>query len=64
MTTHQEPFNPYEQRAESVEEPPLTLSAITLRVGPGIILASTIVGSGELIATTVLGANTATACCG
>ena len=56
MTTHQEPFNPYELRAESVEEPPLTLSEITLRVGPGIILASTIVGSGELIATTVLGA--------
>ena len=56
MTTHQEPFNPYELRAESVEEPPMTLSTIALRVGPGIILASTIVGSGELIATTVLGA--------
>lgn len=56
MTTRQEPFNPYELRAESVEEPPLMLSAIALRVGPGIILASTIVGSGELIATTVLGA--------
>jgi len=50
------PVNPYELRAESIEEPPKKLSAIALRVGPGIILASTIVGSGELVATTVLGA--------
>jgi len=51
-----QPVNPYELRAESVEDPPRKLSAILLRVGPGIILASTIVGSGELVATTVLGA--------
>jgi len=51
-----QPVNPYELRAESVEDPPQKLSAIALRVGPGIILASTIVGSGELVATTVLGA--------
>jgi len=50
------PVNPYELRRESIEDPPRSLSSIALRVGPGIILASTIVGSGELVATTVLGA--------
>ena len=36
--------------------PPTKLRAILRRIGPGLILASSIVGSGELIATTVLGA--------
>ena len=35
---------------------PRTLASIFRRIGPGLILASGIVGSGELIATTVLGA--------
>jgi len=48
--------NPYELRPESVEAPPRTLAEIARRIGPGLILASTVVGSGELIATTVLGA--------
>jgi Mn2+/Fe2+ NRAMP family transporter len=39
-----------------VEEPPQTLFASIRRIGPGMILAATIVGSGELIVTTTLGA--------
>ena len=37
-------------------EPPQTLLASLAHLGPGIILASSIVGSGELIATTTAGA--------
>ncbi len=48
--------DPYRLHPDSVEDPPTGWSAIARRIGPGIILASTIVGSGELIATTVLGA--------
>jgi Mn2+/Fe2+ NRAMP family transporter len=39
-----------------VEDPPQSFVGIFKRIGPGLILASSIVGSGELIATTVLGA--------
>jgi hypothetical protein len=35
-------------------EPPQTLLASLAHLGPGIVLASSIVGSGELIATTTL----------
>ena len=38
------------------EHPPATLAAALRRIGPGIVLASAIVGSGEVIATTTLGA--------
>ena len=48
--------DPYELRAEDVEEPPRSLAASLRRIGPGLILAAAIVGSGELIATTTLGA--------
>ena len=48
--------DPYQLRPEEVEEPPTTLLASLKRIGPGIILAASIVGSGELIATTTLGA--------
>ena len=48
--------DPYRLHPDSIEDPPTGWSAIARRIGPGIILASTIVGSGELIATTVLGA--------
>jgi manganese transport protein len=41
---------------KDIEEPPKTFGKIFRRIGPGLILASSIVGSGELIATTVLGA--------
>jgi manganese transport protein len=38
--------------------PPATLASALRRIGPGIVLASAIVGSGEVIATTTLGAQT------
>ena len=47
------------QAGESLEEyspPPRTFWKTVAALGPGIILASSIVGSGELIATTVVGA--------
>jgi Mn2+/Fe2+ NRAMP family transporter len=46
----------YELSPEEVEEPPRSLAATLRRIGPGMILAASIVGSGELIATTTLGA--------
>lgn len=48
--------NPYRLSPEKIEEPPKTFGATFRRIGPGLILAGSIVGSGELIATTVLGA--------
>ena len=39
-----------------MREPPPTLRQALRRIGPGLILAASIVGSGELIATTTLGA--------
>jgi Mn2+/Fe2+ NRAMP family transporter len=50
------PPDPYQFRPEDVENPPSTLGAALRRIGPGMILAASIVGSGELIATTTLGA--------
>ena len=38
------------------EPPPTTIGGILLRLGPGLIIAGSIVGSGELIATTLTGA--------
>jgi len=48
--------DPYQFHPEDVVDPPVTLGAMLRKVGPGMILAASIVGSGELIATTVLGA--------
>lgn len=48
--------DPYRFHADEVIEPPRTLPKILRRIGPGMILAASIVGSGELIATTTLGA--------
>src|SRR6266508_7050555 len=48
--------DPYQLRQEDVSDPPKSLSNTVRRIGPGIILAASIVGSGELIATTTLGA--------
>jgi Mn2+/Fe2+ NRAMP family transporter len=39
-----------------IEEPPTTVLGILRRLGPGLIVAGSIVGSGELIATTKTGA--------
>jgi len=42
--------------ADETEAPPQTIPGIMRRLGPGVILAASIVGSGELIATTKTGA--------
>ncbi len=49
-------YDPYALPPEDVQEPPRSIAAALLKIGPGIILAGTIVGSGELILTTSLGA--------
>jgi manganese transport protein len=49
-------YDPYALPPDDVLEPPATLWAALRKIGPGIILAGTIVGSGELILTTSLGA--------
>ena len=51
-----DPRNPYRLHPDSVLKPPKRFLSILRRIGPGLILTSTIVGSGELVATTVLGA--------
>lgn len=40
-----------------IEQPPSTLGGILSRLGPGLIIAASIVGSGELIGTTKTGAD-------
>jgi manganese transport protein len=50
------PRNPYVLDPTAIEEPPVHLAATLKRIGPGMVLAASIVGSGELIATTTLGA--------
>lgn len=42
--------------AAEVIEPPTSIGGILRKLGPGLIIAGSIVGSGELIATTVVGA--------
>jgi len=51
-------FDPYHLPPEAVREPPTTLWKTLRMIGPGIVLAGTIVGSGELLVTTGLGATT------
>jgi len=48
--------DPYAYDPADVTEPPRSFVQILRRIGPGMILAASIVGSGELIATTTLGA--------
>ena len=48
--------DPYRLASEAVAEPPQGLGRMLKLIGPGMILAASIVGSGELIATTTLGA--------
>ena len=45
-----------ESTASAVRDAPTTVKGILRNVGPGMILAGSIVGSGELIATTRTGA--------
>lgn len=49
-------FDPYDLPSEAIQEPPVSLWSALKKIGPGIILAGTIVGSGELLLTTSLGA--------
>src|SRR5262245_4821856 len=48
--------DPYALARGAVENPPASLASALRRIGPGIVLAASIVGSGEVIATTTLGA--------
>jgi manganese transport protein len=48
--------NPYVLDPSAVEDPPVGFRSTVQRIGPGMVLAASIVGSGELIATTTLGA--------
>jgi len=41
---------------DGIKEPPQTIGGIIRHLGPGLIIAGSIVGSGELIATTIVGA--------
>jgi manganese transport protein len=50
------PVDPYALSRDAIQAPPFSLAAAFRRIGPGIVLASCVVGSGELIATTTLGA--------
>jgi manganese transport protein len=49
-------YDPYALPPSDIQEPPATLWAALRKIGPGIVLAGTIVGSGELLLTTGLGA--------
>lgn len=49
-------YDPYSMPADAIQEPPVTFWSALRQIGPGIILAGTIVGSGELLLTTSLGA--------
>src|SRR5262249_26338068 len=46
----------YALPAEAIQEPPHSLRQAIRKIGPGLILAASIVGTGELIDTTSLGA--------
>ena len=48
--------DPYARKTEYIRVPPDTFWARVTFLGPGLIIAGSIVGSGELIATTMLGA--------
>ena len=50
-------YDPYAMPSDAIQDPPETLWKAFRKIGPGIILAGSIVGSGELIATTALGAD-------
>jgi manganese transport protein len=49
-------YDPYALPPDAIDEPPVSLLTALRKIGPGIILAGTIVGSGELLLTTSLGA--------
>jgi Mn2+/Fe2+ NRAMP family transporter len=49
--------DPYLLTDEAIQPPPESLLAALAKIGPGIILAGSIIGSGELLLTTGLGAD-------
>ena len=50
-------FDPYAMPPDALREPPPTLFKALRQIGPGIILAGSIIGTGELLVTTGLGAD-------
>src|SRR5262245_15341389 len=52
----QETLDLYSLPADAIKDPPRTISRALSQIGPGLILAASIVGTGELINTTGLGA--------
>jgi manganese transport protein len=52
-----ENYDPYVMHDDDLQEPPRSLWSALKKIGPGIILAGSIVGSGELLLTTSLGAD-------
>jgi manganese transport protein len=42
-------FDPYVVTSDFIQEPPKSLWAALRKIGPGIILAGSIIGSGELL---------------
>ncbi|HVX11451.1 MAG TPA: Nramp family divalent metal transporter [Pirellulales bacterium] len=51
-----EPYDPYALPPEAIREPPHSLWTALRQIGPGIILAGSIIGTGELLQTTKMGA--------
>jgi Mn2+/Fe2+ NRAMP family transporter len=49
--------DPYLLTDDAIREPPASLWKALRQIGPGIVLAGSIIGSGELLLTTSLGAN-------
>jgi Mn2+/Fe2+ NRAMP family transporter len=49
-------YDPYAMPRDAIMEPPRSLWQALRKIGPGIILAGSIIGSGELLLTTSLGA--------
>jgi manganese transport protein len=56
MTTDKS-HDPYLLTDETIQQPPQSLWKALAKIGPGIILAGSIIGSGELLLTTGLGAD-------
>ena len=56
MSEAAERYDPYALPADALREPPGSLWTALAQIGPGIILAGSIIGTGELLLTTSLGA--------
>ena len=56
--------DPHALPPDAIREPPRWLGQALREIGPGLILAASIVGTGELITTTGLGASGGSRCSG